>query len=151
VALRLSTGRWQRPSGSGIERGLVPDRGVAPNRAELRVRAALSGRRDLVAAHLERAAARVVHAGHSADSARLTERELSELETAISEAGIPLGGGALIDGRGLLDRELRWLAALAAGDRTQANRLRLLADPVVALGLETLSPPADSTQPDVRH
>lgn len=139
VAVRLSTGRWQRPNGSPLAQGLVPDSTVEPSAARP-LAAALREQGPALAAELE-ALARTRVEGRGRDTA-LADADLARLEAAARRLGVPLGEEGLRSVRDALALEVRRLAALLARDREGAERAALLADDVVRAGLALLRTPA---------
>lgn len=140
VAVRLSTGRWQRPNGSGLTHGLVPDSlvGLLPGR---RAPSVLAAHGDLVAAELE-GLARLLAERAEGQEAALGGADLLALESRLRAGGVPIDSGSLVRHREAVELELGRLIALLAGDRVAAERAALSADPLVRAARALLHPRA---------
>ncbi len=147
VAVRLSTGRWQRPNGSGLTHGLVPDSLVGPLPG-LRAPSLLAAHGDLVAAELE-GLARALAERSEGQERGVSEVDLLRLEARLRAGGVPIDSGSLVRHREAVELELSRLMAFLAGDGVAAERAAVSADPVVRaarafLPPRSVPPPADS-------
>ena len=145
IAVRLSTGRWQSPSGQTIVGGLTPDSMVTMDPESAALLAALRTAPAPVALALAALAREALARGvPSADSLSLGQADLDRLHQLLRKAGLSLDRKVLGRHPALLEPELRRVVAFLAGDRPAAARWALLADPVVAAGLDLLTVRPDS-------
>ncbi len=141
IAVRLSTGRWKTPAGLTIVGGLVPDSVVVMSEARQHLVGLLAHHPEAVAGFLETAArARLTAGPASADSATLTPIELDRLADLLRRQGLRVSARTLESHGDLFTPELHRLMARLGGDGRAQDRWTLLADPVVAAGVDLLTP-----------
>jgi carboxyl-terminal processing protease len=146
IAVRLSTGRWQRPGGTTLEAGVGPDSLIEVPAARRRLEAGLALHAPLVARELESIASGLLSV-QSNDSLRLSDKDIVQLAAALKQAGSSIGQESLTAHRTLLDHEVRRIVSLLAGRAKEAERAALMADPAVQTGLASLRPRTEPVPP----
>ena len=138
MAVRLTTGRWQRPSGGTLVGGIVPD-SLASGRLVALATHELASLREPLVAGLEALASELVRRGvTSPDSVWVDDRELKRLATLIRALGPRVDFDLLRRHQSLIEEELQRQIAMRSKNAEVRLRWSLKVDPTIAIGSEVL-------------